>query len=68
MCRADSSLIFCSKYNDAAKKVADSVLNNKPADPDSQQSSKPSSKSGAAAGSVSLVLSGFAAAVAILML
>lgn len=53
MCGADSSLSFCNKYNDAAKKVADSVLKNKGADPDSQQASKTggAAKSGAAAAS-----------------
>lgn len=51
MCRADSSLTFCSGYDDTAKKVADSVLKNKGADPESQQATTPAARSGAAASS-----------------
>lgn len=72
MCRADSSLTFCSGYNDAAKKVADSVLKNKGADPESQQATAPTAaaKSAAAASSAAglaaLALSAAVAAVLVL--
>lgn len=71
MCRADSSLMFCSGYNDAAKKVADSVLKNKGADPESQQATAPAAAKSAAAASsaaglAALALSAAVAAVLVL--
>jgi hypothetical protein len=68
MCRADSSLVFCKGYTDAAKRVADSVLKNKGADADSKQASAPAAKSGATAVSSSIVLVAIGAAAAMLVL
>jgi hypothetical protein len=72
MCGADSSLTFCEGYGDSAKKVADSVLKNKPADPESKQGAAPTrkaaGKSAAASSSASLaVLVLGAAAVALVL-
>lgn len=70
MCRADSSLIFCKDYNDAAKKVADSVLKNKAADPESQQATAPiaAKKSAAGSSTASAVVMALGAAAAALVL
>lgn len=73
MCGADSSLSFCKGYGDKAKKVAASVLKNKPADPESKQGAaattpKAAGKSAAAGSSASLaVLAMGAAAVALVL-
>lgn len=67
MCRADSSLVFCKGYNDAAKRVADSVLKNKGADADSKQDSAPA-KSGSTAASSSMLLAALGVVAAVLVL
>jgi hypothetical protein len=69
MCRADSSLIFCKDYNDAAKKVADSVLKNKGADPQSQQATAAgATRSAAASNAASALFVAVGAAAAMLVL
>jgi hypothetical protein len=71
MCRVDSSLIFCKDYNDAAKKVADSVLKNKGADPESQQvtaAGAGAKRSAAASNAASALFVSVGAAAAMLLL
>jgi len=70
MCRADSSLIFCKGYDDKAKKAADAVLKNKPADPESKQASAPAKSAAAisSTNSVALLVAVAAAAGAVLAL
>lgn len=64
MCKADSSLIFCTGYDDKAKKAADSVLKNKPADPESKQSATPAKSAAGSRGSSYVLLVALAGAAA----